>query len=259
MQSGSRAWLGLICASLAACSVGTPYRRPSVPLPTEWDAPVPSGANGERDASAGCGRRPIGGMVSAPRASMSFIARHSGATMTSPPRWPECRRRCAAAYRRRATLATVDLGATATRERSSVLLGRPGVYDVFNPVLTASYELDFWGKTARRATRQGGRRCQPLRSADRSPDRGLERATTYFQALELRPVAGRTPHLENGEKILRGLTFEQEVGTRPGSTWRSRRPWCAALCGDPPLEQQLKQTVYALGVLIGAAGVHRGD
>jgi multidrug efflux system outer membrane protein len=38
-QSRVRAFCGLICASLAACSVGTPYRRPEIPLPQQWNAP----------------------------------------------------------------------------------------------------------------------------------------------------------------------------------------------------------------------------
>src|SRR5258708_20422170 len=47
-----------------------------------------------------------------------------------------------------ALLPSVDLGATATRERAQSSSGSGGarVFNVFNPELSASYELDFWGK-----------------------------------------------------------------------------------------------------------------
>jgi NodT family efflux transporter outer membrane factor (OMF) lipoprotein len=153
-------------------------------------------------------------------------------------------------------LPTVDLGATATRERSSVLLGRPGVYDVFNPVLTASYELDFWGKN--RAARDAARAAAVASRFDQQTVALTvvsSVATTYFQALELRDRLQVARHnLENGEKILRGLTFEQEVGTATGLDVAQQATVVALLyAAIPPLEQQLKQTVYALGVLIGRA------
>src|SRR5271155_2955472 len=38
-QSRVRVFCGLMGASLAACSVGTAYRRPDIPMPPEWTAP----------------------------------------------------------------------------------------------------------------------------------------------------------------------------------------------------------------------------
>jgi NodT family efflux transporter outer membrane factor (OMF) lipoprotein len=78
-------------------------------------------------------------------------------------------------------------------------------------------------------------------------------ATTYFQALELRDrLQVARQNLQNGEKILRGLTFEQDVGTATGLDVAQQATVVALLTAAiPPLEQQLKQTVYALALLIG--------
>jgi multidrug efflux system outer membrane protein len=78
-------------------------------------------------------------------------------------------------------------------------------------------------------------------------------ATTYFQALELRDrLQVAHQNLDNGEKILRGLTLEQDVGTATGLDVAQQATVVAQLyAAIPPLEEQFKQTVYALAVLIG--------
>ncbi len=151
-------------------------------------------------------------------------------------------------------LPSVDLGATATRERSSLASGGLGVYNVFNPVLTASYELDFWGKN--RAARDAARAAAVASRYDQQTVALTvvsSVATTYFQALELRDrLQVAHQNLENGDKILHGLTFEQEVGTATGLDVAQQATVVAQLfAAIPPLEEQFKQTVYALAVLIG--------
>jgi NodT family efflux transporter outer membrane factor (OMF) lipoprotein len=59
-------------------------------------------------------------------------------------------------------------------------------------------------------------------------------------------------NLENGDKILRGLTFERDVGTATGLDVAQQATVVALLyAAIPPLERQFKQTVYALAVLLG--------
>jgi NodT family efflux transporter outer membrane factor (OMF) lipoprotein len=151
-------------------------------------------------------------------------------------------------------LPSVDLGATATRERASVPGGGLGVYNVFNPVLTASYELDFWGKN--RAARDAARAAAVASRFDRQTVALTvvsSVASTYFQALELRDrLQVARQNLDNGEKILRGLTVEQDVGTATGLDVAQQATVVAQLyAAIPPLEETFKQTVYALAVLIG--------
>jgi NodT family efflux transporter outer membrane factor (OMF) lipoprotein len=78
-------------------------------------------------------------------------------------------------------------------------------------------------------------------------------ATTYFQALELRDrIQVAQQNLENGEKILRGFRAEQSAGTATGLDVAQQETTVALLnAALPPLQQQFRQTVYALAVLIG--------
>ena len=254
-QSGSRAWCGLICATLAACSVGTPYRRPNIPLPPEWNAPVANGANAAPDAHSavwpesdwwhGFGSSRLDELIAQAQKGNDDLAAAIARVQEA-----DAQLRIAGAP----LLPTVDLGATATRERASLPIGGLGVYNVFNPVLTASYELDFWGKN--RAARDAARAAAVASRYDQQTVALTvvsSVATTYFQALELRDrLQVAQQNLENGERILRGLTFEQDVGTATGLDVAQQATVVALLyAAIPPLEEQFKQTVYALAVLIG--------
>ncbi len=248
-QSGSRAWCGLICATLAACSVGTPYRRPSVPLPTEWNAASDTHAAvwPESDWWHGFGSPRLDELIAQAQEGNDDLAAAIARVQEA-----DAQLRIAGAP----LLPTVDLGATATRERAgaSVPGGTLGVYNVFNPVLSASYELDFWGKN--RAARDAARAAAVASRYDQQTVALTvvsSVATTYFQALELRDrLQVARQNLENGEKILRGLTFEQDVGTATGLDVAQQATVVALLyAAIPPLEEQFKQTVYALAVLIG--------
>ncbi len=254
-QSGSRAWCGLICATLAACSAGTPYRRPNIPLPTEWNAPVANGANAAPDAHAavwpeadwwhGFGSPRLDELIAQAQKDNDDLAAAIARVQEA-----DAQLRIAGAP----LLPTVDLGAAATRERASAPLGGLGVYNVFNPVLTASYELDFWGKN--RAARDAARAAAVASRYDQQTVALTvvsSVATTYFQVLALRDrLQVAQQNLENGEKILRGLTFEQDVGTATGLDVAQQATVVALLyAAIPPLEEQFKQTVYALAVLIG--------
>src|SRR5208282_3433439 len=78
-------------------------------------------------------------------------------------------------------------------------------------------------------------------------------ATTYFQALELRDrLEDAHQNLQNGQTILRDLTLERSAGTATGLDVAQQETAVALLyAAIPPLEEQFRQTVYALAVLIG--------
>jgi NodT family efflux transporter outer membrane factor (OMF) lipoprotein len=251
-QSGSRAWCGFICATLAACSVGTPYRRPEIALPTEWNAPVAHAA-AAADAAVwpasdwwrGFGSSRLDELIAEAERRNDDLAAAMARVQEA-----DAQLRIAGAP----LLPTADLGATATRERAGLPAGGLGVYNVFNPVLTASYELDFWGKN--RAARDAARAAAVASRYDRQTVALTvvsSVATTYFQALELRDrLKVAQQNLDNGEKILHGLTFEQEVGTATGLDVAQQATVVALLyAAIPRLDEQFKQTVYALAVLVG--------
>jgi outer membrane protein, multidrug efflux system len=244
---------GFACAVLAACSVGTPYRKPEIPLPNAWDAT----STGNSDP------------VSAPSVWPAADWWHRFGSPQLDDLMDQARRAnddLAAAMARvqeadaqlriagAPLLPTVDLGATATRERTEITGGGMGVYNVFSPVLTASYELDFWGKN--RAARDAARALAVASRYDRQTVALTvisSVATTYLQALELRErIDVARLNLENGRKILRGLAFQQQVGTATGLDVAQQETAVALLdAALPPLEQQFRQTVYALAVLVG--------
>jgi NodT family efflux transporter outer membrane factor (OMF) lipoprotein len=245
-QSRVRAFCGLICASLAACSVGTPYRRPDIPLPKEWDAPDAQAAVWPQSGWwHGFGSLRLDELIAQAQQSNDDLAGAIARVQEA-----DAQLRIAGAP----LLPSLDLGATATRERTALPTQGVGVFNVFNPVLTASYELDFWGKN--RAARDAARAAAVVSRYDQQTVALTvvsSVATTYFQALELRDrLQVAHQNLDNGEKILRGLSFEQDVGTATGLDVAQQATVVALLYASiPPLEEQFKQTVYALAVLIG--------
>ncbi len=239
---------GFTCVLLAACSVGTPYRQ----------AP---------DSTAECLERDLGGTRTIAWPASDWWHRFGSSQLDDLI--DQARRTnddLAAAMARvqeadaqlriagAPLLPTVDLGASATRERTEISGGGMGVYNVFSPVLTASYELDFWGKN--RAARDAAHALAVASRYDRQTVALTvisSVATTYLQALELRErIEVARQNLENGRKILRGLAFQQQVGTATGLDVAQQETAVALLdAALPPLEQQFRQTVYALAVLVG--------
>jgi len=245
---------GLICASLAACSVGTPYRKPEIPLPNAWDATsradnsapaADQSAWPETDWWHRFGSAQLDNLIDQARRTNDDLNAAVARVQEA-----DAQLRIAGAP----LLPTADLGASATRERTETPGGGMGVYNVFSPVLTASYELDFWGKN--RAARDAARALAVASRYDRETVALTvisSVATTYLQALELRErIDVARQNLENGRKILRGLAFQQQVGTATGLDVAQQETAVALLDATlPPLEQQFRQTVYALAVLVG--------
>jgi outer membrane protein, multidrug efflux system len=251
----SRGFLsGFTCALLAACSVGAPYRQPQIPLPNAWDATSGAG-NSAPDADQSAwpatdwwhrfGSSQLDDLIDQARRANDDLAAAIARVQEA-----DAQLRIAGAP----LLPTVDLGAAATRERTNIPNEGRGVFNVFNPVLTASYELDFWGKN--RAARDSARALAVASRYDRQTVALTvisSVATTYLQALELHErIEVAQLNLENGRKILRGLALQQQVGTATGLDVAQQETAVALLdAALPPLEQQFRQTIYALAVLIG--------
>jgi NodT family efflux transporter outer membrane factor (OMF) lipoprotein len=78
-------------------------------------------------------------------------------------------------------------------------------------------------------------------------------ATTYFQALEFRDrLDVARENLANGRKILHGLQLEETAGIVTGLDVAQQETTVALLnAAIPPLQQQFRQAVNALAVLLG--------
>src|SRR5277367_2651487 len=141
----------------AGCSVGPAYKRPEIAPPAQWHesaggAATSVGANGGVTASSiwpesewwrGFGSAQLDELIAEAQRSNDDLAGAIARVQEA-----DAQARIAGAP----LLPSLDLGADATRERAQVTGLGPRTFNVFNPVLTASYELDFWGKN--RATRK---------------------------------------------------------------------------------------------------------
>jgi NodT family efflux transporter outer membrane factor (OMF) lipoprotein len=252
MRSGAREFLAILCALTTACSVGTPYRKPEIPLSQTWQAQDSgTGAAGpaiwpDADWWHGFGSGRLDELIAQAQQSNDDLAGAMARIQEA-----DAQLRIAGAP----LLPTVDLGASATRERAPVSGDSSfPTYNLFNPVLTASYELDFWGKN--RSARDAARALAVASRYDRETVALTvvsSVATTYLQALELRErIEVAEQNLANSEKILKGLSFQQQVGTATGLDVAQQDTAVALLrAAIPPLQEQFRQTVYALAVLIG--------
>jgi multidrug efflux system outer membrane protein len=251
MRWGAGKYLAILCALMSACSVGTPYRRPDIPLSQTWQAQGSGdGAEGPAiwpaaDWWHGFGSGRLDELISQAQSSNDDLAAAMARIQEA-----DAQLRIAGAP----LLPSLDLGATATRERASVPGQGIPTYNIFNPVLTAGYELDFWGKN--RAARDAARALAVASRYDRETVALTvisSVATTYLQALELRErIEVAEQNLANGDKILKGLSFQQQVGTATGLDVAQQDTAVALLrAAIPPLREQFRQTVYALAVLIG--------
>ena len=239
------------CGALlaTACSLGPRYHKPDIPAPDHWvtgsEAATPEWPSAdwwhgfksdELDA---------------------FIARAEGANddlRAAIARVEE------ADAQRRVTLApllpSLTASATATRARQPL----PGSASYvagndFNPLLTASYELDFWGKN--RAAYVAAAATERASRFDRTTVEltvlaGV--ATTYFQVLELRDRLGVAErNLSNAREVLRGLTLEQRAGISTALDVAQQQTVVDTVNASiPPLRQQLRQSQDALAILIGS-------
>jgi NodT family efflux transporter outer membrane factor (OMF) lipoprotein len=255
--------LSIACTALAACSVGSPYQRPDIESPTQWrEQPAPNNpaspavaGNSGADTAAtvwpaadwwrGFGSAQLNALIDEAQRSNDDLA---GAIARVEE--ADAQARIAGA----ALLPAVNLGATGTRERIEVIGASPRLTNLYSPALSASYEIDFWGKN--RALRASARATAVASRYDQQTVALAvisSVATTYFHALEMRDriqVVQQT--LESEQKILRGLQLEQSVGTATGLDVAQQASAVAALNATvPPLVQELRQTVYAMAVLIG--------
>jgi outer membrane protein, multidrug efflux system len=239
---------GCVIASLSACSVGPAYKRPDIALPSQWHD------SGGREAATvwpnadwwhGFHSPKLDELITAAQRSNDDL----GAAMARVQE-ADAQARIAGA----ALLPSLDLGATAARERVQVSGVGPRVVNVFNPELTASYELDFWGKN--RALRSAARAAAVASRYDQQTVALTvvsSVATSYFQALELRArIEVARENFANGQQVLHGLRLEQTAGIATGLDVAQQETTVALLdAAIPPLLQQFRQTVNALAVLIG--------
>jgi outer membrane protein, multidrug efflux system len=233
---------------VTACSVGPAYKKPDIPLPAEWHE-VPSSDSAAIWPSSewwhGFGSETLDGLIAEAQRNNDDLA-----VAVARVEEADAQARIAGAP----LLPTVDLGADATRQHAQVTGVGPATFNTFSPVLSASYELDFWGKN--RATRAAARATAIASRYDKETVALTvisSVATTYFQTLEFRDrLQVARENLANGDKILHGLQLQQTAGIATGLDVAQQETAVGLLSAAiPPLQQQFRQSVHALAVLLG--------
>jgi outer membrane protein, multidrug efflux system len=236
---------------LAGCSVGPTYKRPDIPPPAQWHETA-GDANAAKssvwpDAEwwHGFGSTTLDELISEAERNNDDLAGAIARVQEA-----DQQARIAGAP----LLPSLDAGMNFSRQREFITGQGNKLFNEFNPELTASYEIDFWGKN--RATRDAARAAAVASRYDQQSVALTvisSVATTYFQALELRDrLEVAQQNLDNGEAILKGFKLEQTAGTATGLDVAQQETAVALLnAAVPPLQQQFRQTVHALAVLIG--------
>jgi outer membrane protein, multidrug efflux system len=234
--------------TLTACSVGPAYKRPDIPPPAEWREVQSSEAAAVWPSSDwwhGFGSQTLDGLIAEAQRNNDDLA-----VAIARVQEADAQARIAGAP----LLPSVDLGADATRQHAQVTGVGPATFNTFSPVLSASYELDFWGKN--RALRAAARATAVASHYDKETVALTvisSVATTYFQTLQFRDrLQVARENLANGQKILHGLQLQQTAGIATGLDVAQQETAVALLSAAiPPLQQQFRQSVHALAVLLG--------
>ncbi|HTT05202.1 MAG TPA: efflux transporter outer membrane subunit [Steroidobacteraceae bacterium] len=236
---------------LVACSVGPAYRRPAAPLPAAWQAGTAVQQSQSDWPTAdwwrGFGSNTLDDYVHQALAGSDDIAAavarvheaEDQAQVAGAPLYPAL---------------SGQVGAEKTREFSPP--DKTVTFGAFEPLLSASYELDFWGKN--RSAHQAALLTARASAYDRETVVLTvlgEVASDYFQALEMRDrLAVATNSLANAQAILSGLQTEQQVGTGTALDVAQQAAVVAVENATiPPLRQQLQQSMDALAILLGRA------
>jgi outer membrane protein, multidrug efflux system len=239
--------LGLVL-SFGGCSVGPAYHHPVVATPVAWQN-VPADTSPDwpqTDWWHGFGSAQLDDYIARAQAANDDIA-----AAIARVREADAQARIAGA----ALLPTLDGGASATRQRILMPNGQPPLlYNEYTPQLTASYEIDFWGKN--RAAREAALDTAQASRYDREVIAltvATSVALTYFEILEQRDrLQVATDDLGNAQHVLDGLELEQKVGIATALDVAQQATTVATVNASiPPLAQQLRQSIDALAILVG--------
>jgi len=232
---------------LCACSLGPSYRKPAIPAPAAW-----TGTRADTKAawpSADWWR----GFASPQLDALIMRAQQANddiAAAAARVREADAQMRIAGAP----LLPSVEGSAVAERERSRTGGNPLNTYTEYAPQISASYELDFWGKN-----RAALHAAKALAAASRYDRETVELtvltdvASTYFQVLALRErLHIAQDNLASAQAILKDLKLQQAAGTGNALDVAQQETTLDTLyAGIPPLRQQLRQAIDALAILTG--------
>lgn len=248
-QAGRWCAVGAIALALGGCSLGPRYRRPAIPAPASLASPA-AAAIPQGWPSAhwwdGFHSAELSHLIAGGRAAnddlAAAIARvreaEAQATVSTAPLLP-------------------SLGASADGSRQRVISATTGagaLYNEFAAGLNATYELDFWGEN--RAIRSAALASAAASRYDRQTVEltvmsGI--ADTYFSVLALRDrLRIARANLASARQTLDGLKTDEQAGVSTALDVAQQDTVVAGIAATiPPLEQQERQQLDALAILVG--------
>jgi NodT family efflux transporter outer membrane factor (OMF) lipoprotein len=234
----------LALGALAGCNLGPRYHRPDIPPPAAWSSPdVGAPQWPSEDWWRSFGSAELDGLI-----AEAVRANDDIAAAVARMREADAQVRIAGAP----LLPFLDADVSGSRQGLTTPM--PALYNSFGAQLAASYQLDFWGKNlAARAA------AVALADASRYDRETVELsvmasvANTFFTSLELQDrLHIANDNLTSAESTLKGLKLDESVGTTTGLDVAQQETVVATLSAAiPPLEQQLRQTLDALAILLG--------
>ena len=252
-RRGSRTFAIALTLLVGACSVDTNQERPNLEIPATWRGePAQSPAWPSTDWWRGFGSPELDSLIAQAQAGNLDLA-----AAAARVRQADAQTRIAGA----ALLPAIGLGGGVSRVRqpASSISGtssRDRTFTLYDAQISASYEIDFWGKNragveAAKATAQASRYSE----ATVALTTVTSVAITYFQIVELRDqIAVTEANLASAESILKALQAQEAAGTVTALDVAQQETTVATLQAEiPPLQQQLRQFINALAILIGKA------
>jgi multidrug efflux system outer membrane protein len=246
-----KAFVAVLAIALSACSVGPSYKRPDLPVPAAWRSDqAQSPAWPSADWWRGFGSPQLDSLITQARAGNLDLA-----AAIARVREADAQARIAGA----ALLPDIAFegGVTRSRQPASSTSGTAGgrrARTLSDAQLSASYEIDFWGKNqasldAAKETAQASRYSEETVALTTM----ASVATTYFQILELRDnLAVTEQNLASAESILKALQAQEAAGTANALDVAQQETTVATLRASiPPLRQQERQFIDALAILVG--------
>ena len=243
---------------LAACNLGPHYHRPDIAGPAAWTPVVAESATTGPQAAIssawpdarwwhGFGSPELDRLI-----NQAQLANDDLKAAVARVQQSDAEVRIAGA----SLLPSLGAGFTPTRIRQILPQppGNPMTVNTFTASLTAGYELDFWGRNA------ALRAAAVAQATGSRYDRETVQlsvlasvASTYFTVLSLRDrITIATNDLANERETLRGLQFEQSVGTATALDVAQQQ---AAVDTEdaavPALRAQLSHDMAALAILLG--------
>jgi multidrug efflux system outer membrane protein len=272
-RSGGAALVARLLAAasvlaLVGCSVGPDYQRPETETPAAWRADQGPAAWPAADWWRGFASPQLDQFIAeAQSANLDLAAaiarireadaqvRISGAALL-----PSVGASGSATRIRSPGLAGISFGGGRTGTGLSSISGATGssnsgsIFNVFSAGLTASYEIDFWGKNhdikdSAVASARASRFDEEVVYLSIISNTAI----TYFQAVGLQDqIKVARDNLKTGEDVLGILRARLAAGDASALDVSQQETVVAGLRAQiPPLEQQLRQFVDALAILVG--------